>query len=193
MDDGPTDQIQLDELDLRIIDQLHDDGRKPSTEIARALGVPRTTVARRIERLVGQKIITVGVFANGPRIGLPTHVMIQINVAPSKHDAITAAIVALDEVRWVGIASGAFDLLVEGMFRSTDHLRHFLLEKVAKIDGITRLQTVHILEVTKLTFEWERMLRAGEQIAPVDNGHGPWPHGRADDQQRQAGEGPTPA
>ena len=61
----------LDELDLRIIGQLQDDGRKPSTEIARALRVPRTTVARRIERLVNDGIITIGVFANGSKIGLP--------------------------------------------------------------------------------------------------------------------------
>ena len=54
----------LDELDLRIIGQLQDDGRKPSTEIARALRVPRTTVARRIERLVNDGIITVRVSVN---------------------------------------------------------------------------------------------------------------------------------
>jgi DNA-binding Lrp family transcriptional regulator len=59
---------ELDELDLRIVAQLHGDGRKPSTEIASALGMPRTTVARRLDRLVREKVITIGVFANGPKI-----------------------------------------------------------------------------------------------------------------------------
>src|SRR5262245_1180251 len=69
----PTSTVasELDDLDLRIISQLQDDGRKPSTEIARALSVPRTTIARRIERLVRDEIITIGVFAHGPKIGLP--------------------------------------------------------------------------------------------------------------------------
>jgi Lrp/AsnC family transcriptional regulator, regulator for asnA, asnC and gidA len=170
MGDHAANEIGLDELDLRIIAQLQDDGRKPSTEVARALGVPRTTVARRIERLVNQRIITVGVFANGPRIGLPIHVMIQIRVVPCKQEAVTAAIIALDEVRWVGVASGAYDLLIEGMLRSHAHLRHFLLEKLAKIEGITSMQTAHILSVAKITFEWERMLAANgvPDAAPGD-------------------------
>ena len=69
MTDRSASTPELDELDLRIIGQLQDDGRKPTTEIARALRVPRTTVARRIERLVRDKIATIGVFANGPRSG----------------------------------------------------------------------------------------------------------------------------
>jgi len=157
-------EFELDDLDLRIIAQLQDDGRKPSTEIARVLGVPRTTVARRIERLVGEKVITVGVFANGPKIGLPIHVMIQIDTEPNKYEAVLAAITALVEVRWVGIAAGPFDMLIEGMFRSEEHLRYVLLQKLAKIDGISGMQTAHILDVAKITFDWERMRHADEEI-----------------------------
>jgi Lrp/AsnC family transcriptional regulator for asnA, asnC and gidA len=128
--------FELDALDRRIIAELQDDGRKPSTEIARRLGVPRPTVARRIERLVSQQIITIGAFANGRRIGLPIHVMIQITVEPQQHAEVVAAIVALDEVRWVGVATGPYDLLIEGMMRSNEHLQQFLLKKLAVIEGI---------------------------------------------------------
>ncbi len=153
---------ELDELDLRIVAQLHGDGRKPSTEIASALGMPRTTVARRLDRLVREKVITIGVFANGPKIGLPIHALIQLDVAPNKYERVVAAIIPLDEVRWVGIASGPFDLLVEAMFRSNEDLRHFLLERLARIDGITAMRTAQILEVAKITFDWETMLHAGQ-------------------------------
>src|SRR5689334_13115122 len=128
---------ELDALDLRIIGQLQDDGRKPTTEIARALHVPRTTVARRIERLVRDGIITIGVFANGSRIGLPVHVMILLEVSPSRYQAVVDTIVSLVEIRWVGILSGPFDLLVEAMLPSDEALRHLLLGKLAKLDGVT--------------------------------------------------------
>jgi len=159
-------EIEIDELDRRIITELQDNGRKPSTEIARRLGVPRPTVARRIDRLVSQKVITVGAFANGQRIGLPIHVMILINVAPQQHEGVVEAVVALDEVRWVGVATGPFDLLIEGMLRSNDHLQQFLLKKLGVIEGITRMQTAHILEVAKIAFDWERMRHASEDAAP---------------------------
>ena len=135
----------LDELDLRIIGQLQDDGRKPSTEIARALRVPRTTVARRIERLVNDGIITIGVFANGSKIGLPVHAMILLQVSPTDYDAVVAAI-------------GAFDLMVEAMLPSNEDLRHLLLDKLAKIEGINHMQTAHVLEVAKIAFDWNQML-----------------------------------
>ena len=153
----------LDELDRRIIAELQDDGRKPSTEIARRLGVPRPTIARRIDRLVSQQIITIGAFANGRRIGLPIHVMIQITVEPQKHVQVVAALVALDEVRWVGVATGPYDLLIEGMMRSNEHLQQFLLKKLAVIEGIKGMQTAHILEVAKIAFDWERMRHASEE------------------------------
>jgi Lrp/AsnC family transcriptional regulator for asnA, asnC and gidA len=149
---------ELDALDLRIIGQLQDDGRKPTAEIARALRVPRTTVARRIERLVNDGIITIGVFANGTRIGLPVHAMILLQVAPTRYDAVVAAIVSLVEIRWVGILSGPFDLLVEAMLPSNEALRHLLLDKLARIDGITQMQTAHVLEVAKIVFDWNQML-----------------------------------
>src|ERR1700704_5821293 len=103
-----TNAVELDELDLRIIGQLQDDGRKPTTEIARALRVPRSTVARRIERLVRDRIATIGVFANGPRIGLPVHAMIMLEVTPNRYAAVVAEVCGLDAVRWVGLMSGPF-------------------------------------------------------------------------------------
>lgn len=158
-----VDRIAIDDLDLRIIAELQDDGRKPTVEVARALGVPRTTVARRIERLIDEHIITVGVFANGPRIGLPIQVIIEVLVDPTRTDQVIDAVTALDEVRWVGVASGPVDLLVEAMLTSPVHLRHFILKKLGRIDGITQLRTAHILKVAKIAFDWSRMLRAGEE------------------------------
>jgi Lrp/AsnC family transcriptional regulator, regulator for asnA, asnC and gidA len=158
---GKDDEFTIDDLDLRIIAQLHDDGRKPATEIARILDVPRTTVARRIERLVTEQVITVGVYANGERIGLPIHVMAMLVVEPNKYESVVSAISTFDELRWVGIATGPCDLLIEGLFRSEKHLRVFLLKRLAAIDGIVRMQTMRILEVSKITFDWEAMRRAG--------------------------------
>jgi Lrp/AsnC family transcriptional regulator, regulator for asnA, asnC and gidA len=152
---GPSD---LDELDFRIIGQLQDDGRKPTTEIARALCIPRTTVARRIERLVNERIITIGVFARGPSIGLPVHAMIMLEVAPNHYDAVVDAIVRLDAVRWVGMLAGEFDVLIEAMLPSHEALRHLLHERLARIEGITHMQTAQVLKVAKIAFDWNRML-----------------------------------
>ena len=143
---------------------MQDNGRKPTSEVALALGMPRTTVARRIDRLVRDRVMRIGVLASGAKIGLPVHTMTEICADPAKLEAVGEAIAALDEVRWIGLVSGHFDLLIEGMFRSEEHLRDFLIAKLGRIDGITRLRTVHVLEVPKLAFNWEQMRHASEEV-----------------------------
>lgn len=153
----------LDEADLRIISALQDDGRKPTSEIALALGMPRTTVARRIERLVRERVIKIGVFANSAQIGLPVHTLTEICVEPARIEAVAGAVAAFDEVRWVGMVTGHCDLITEGMFLSEAHLRDFIT-RLAKVCGITHLRTVHVFKVSKLAFNWEQMLHAGEGV-----------------------------
>jgi len=143
---------------------LQDDGRKPTSEIALALGMPRTTIARRIERLVCEHVIRIGVLANSAKIGLPVHTMTEICAEPAKLEAVSEAVAALDEVRWIGLVTGHCDLLIEGMFRSEAHLRDFLIAKLGRIQGITRMRTVHVLKVPKLAFNWEQMRHASEEV-----------------------------
>ena len=164
-----SDEYELDDLDLKIIAQLQDDGRKASSEIARALNVPRTTVARRIDRMVRDHVITIAAFAHGDRIGLPVQVMIEIWTDQQRHDEVVEALKKLDEVRWMGVASGTFDILAEAMVRSHRHLRHLLLGKIGKIEGISQIRTAHILEVPKFAFDWERMLLAGEEAEQIES------------------------
>ncbi len=84
----------------------------------------------------------------------------QCEVTPHRYDAVVAQLVSLDAVRWVGIMSGPFDVLIEAMLPSSEDLRHLLLERLAEIDGITRMQTAQVLKVAKIGFDWPRMLNA---------------------------------
>ncbi len=158
-----TDGFSLDELDLRIITALQDDGRKPTSEIALSLDVPRTTVARRIDRLARERVIRIGVFVVSAKIGPHVHTLTEICVEPAKLEAVAEAIAAFDEVRWVGMVTGHCDLITEGMFPSEEHLRDFIT-RLAKVCGITQLRTVHVFKVSKLAFNWEQMLHASEGV-----------------------------
>ena len=54
-------KTKLDELDLKIVDLLSDDARRPVKNIAEKIGVTRLTVARRLEKLVKSGLIAVNV------------------------------------------------------------------------------------------------------------------------------------
>jgi hypothetical protein len=52
------------------------------------------------------------------------------------------------------------------MLPSNEALRRLLLEKLAKIEGITHMQTAQVLQVAKIAFDWNRMLRANLATEP---------------------------
>ena len=83
-----------------------------------------------------------------------------LEVTPSKCNAVVSEVVALAAVRWVGIVSGPCDVLIEAMLPSSEDLGRRLLERLAAIEGITRMQTAQVLEVAKIAFDWPRMLQS---------------------------------
>ena len=70
----------------------HDEGHEPVGHIAVGSNVPRTAIARRLEWLRDDQVLTVGAVTNVPQIGLLVHVMIENWVVPTLHDAIIADI-----------------------------------------------------------------------------------------------------
>ena len=49
----------VDETDLRLIQELEADARQSNTRIAAKLGIPPTTVFRRLQRLLAENIIRI--------------------------------------------------------------------------------------------------------------------------------------
>jgi DNA-binding Lrp family transcriptional regulator len=150
----------LDELDDQIISLLQHDGRCSTAEIARQLGIPRSTARRRVESLVSDGVITIRAFADSQTIGLPIHVWIELRVTPEEVAQVTRALIELKELRWVGIMSGASNILAEGFFTSNQHLHAFSMERLARIPGIQQVEMHHVLSLEKFAFDWTTMRHA---------------------------------
>lgn len=60
----------------------------------------------------------------------------------------------LDEVRYVALSTGAYDLILACLFRSDEELLDFLTIKLAAIHGIKKVATSHVLRVFKRTYDW---------------------------------------
>jgi DNA-binding Lrp family transcriptional regulator len=156
----------VDDLDLRIIAELEVDGRRPVVEIARVLGVPNSTVQRRLEALIRNRVIMIAPFADSAKLGLPIHVHLNLNVDLAFYQEVLEAVVALAEVRWVAVTTGPADVVAEGFFASPEHLHQFIKTKLAPIRGITKVETAIILNVAKFTFHWAAIRHEADQVVP---------------------------
>ena len=150
----PPDDI-LDEIDRRVIKILQVDGRRPNTEIARELKVSETTIRKRVAQLVSRGLINIVAVPTPRAAGMNLSAIIGISVTLPKLKEISEELKSLREVRYVGLSTGRYDIIVEAFFFDQQHFLDFISSRLSRMDGITSLETSMILDIVKFSYEWE--------------------------------------
>jgi DNA-binding Lrp family transcriptional regulator len=135
----------LSEADQALITLLRENARASTAELARRLGVSRTTVQSRLERLEARGVIV----GYGVRLSsdyeqglVKAHVL--LTVAPKAADAVVRSLRMLTEVRTVHSVSGTFDMIVVVEAPSIRDL-DALLDRIGALDGVERTLSSIIL------------------------------------------------
>jgi len=144
----------LDSIDRSIARMLHQDGRRSNVEIARQLGLSEGAIRRRIDRLLTSGQLQVRGYVEPEIAGLNTRVMILFTVELARLGEVSKLLSAMPEVLSVKWLTGEYDLSVEAAFESDTHLMAFLNDRISRIAGVTRTQTMHVVSVRKEIHQW---------------------------------------
>jgi Lrp/AsnC family transcriptional regulator for asnA, asnC and gidA len=144
----------LDDLDKSIIQCLQADGRRPYAQIGRQLKVPEATVRQRAERLISRGIVQVVGVTDPLAMGFQQPALIGLKVEPGKLDEIADRIAQLDEVTYLVVTAGRFDLVCEVVCEDNEHLLRVLTESLASIKGIRSTETLVELRFVKESYQW---------------------------------------
>jgi Lrp/AsnC family transcriptional regulator for asnA, asnC and gidA len=139
----------LDATDLSIIESLRKDGRLAFAQIAEQLGVSPGMIRQRYTRLVEQGFLKIVAVTNPLRMGYKTMAMIGIRVEGSKLLNVAEKISKLDEVIYLVISSGRFDIFAEVVCRDHEDLLRFITEKLSTIDGVRESESFMHLKIVK--------------------------------------------
>ena len=142
----------MDELDAKIIATLRQDGRASNAGIARAAGVSEGTVRRRLRRLIEEERIFVAAIPNPDMMGNPFEALIGVRVDPDKADMAADTMASMDELAWVTVSTGPFDIYGWVTLTSPSALNDFLRTRVATIPGVRRTETFVHLDVKKRSY-----------------------------------------
>ncbi len=142
----------MDQIDLDIISILQSDGRKPFTEIAKALDISEGTVRNRVTRLVQKRVLQIVGMVDPYSLGFDAPAVINVSVQPPLLESVANKISKFPKVSYLIMVSGEFDLLVEVMCKDRDHLASFLNEKLLRVPGITNTQTSIVLHTYKMSY-----------------------------------------
>ncbi|MGZ9220582.1 MAG: Lrp/AsnC family transcriptional regulator [Anaerolineales bacterium] len=147
-----TDRTQFDHpdaTDLKIIEALRKDGRVAFAQIAEQLDVSPGMIRQRYNRLVEQGYLKVVAVTNPLRMGFTTMAMIGIRVDGSKLLTVAEKVSRLDEVIYMIISSGRFDIFAEVVCRNHEDLLRFITEKLSVIDGVRESESFMHLKIIK--------------------------------------------
>ncbi|CAI8009524.1 Uncharacterized HTH-type transcriptional regulator PF1231 [Geodia barretti] len=142
----------MDELDAKIIATLRQNGRASNAGIARSAGVSEGTVRRRLRRLIDEEHIFVAAIPNPAMMGNPFEALIGVQVDPDKADLVAAAMAVMDELSWVTVSTGPYDIYGWVTIASPSALNDFLRTRIAVIPGVRRTETYVHLDVKKRSY-----------------------------------------
>jgi Lrp/AsnC family transcriptional regulator, regulator for asnA, asnC and gidA len=144
----------LDDLDKAIIGCLQREGRRPYAQIGRELKVPEATVRQRAERLISRGVVQVVGVTDPLAMGFQQPALIGLKVDAARIEQIAEEIAALDEVTYLVVTAGRFDLVCEVVCEDNEHLLKVLTGSLAAIDGIRSTETLVELRFVKESYQW---------------------------------------
>ncbi len=140
---------RLDETDLHIINAMRTDGRVAFAQIAEQLNVSPGMIRQRYNRLVELGYLKVVAVTNPLMMGKRTMAMIGVRTDGRKMLEVANKLIQFDEVVYIVVVSGRYDIMVEVFCRNHEDLLQFLTEKLAKVDGVRETESFMHLKIVK--------------------------------------------
>ena len=145
--------ISLDDIDKAIIRQLQLDGRMPYARLGPAVGLSQAAVRQRVQRLIEHGVMQVVAVTDPLTLGFGLQAMVGIEVEGDLR-AVAAKLALVDEVSYVVVTAGRFDLLVEVVCRDNEQLLGIVNDVVRAIPGVKATETFTYLHLEKQTYSW---------------------------------------
>jgi len=146
--------VNLDRIDKRILTRLQEDGRYRYQDIADELGVTERTVRRRVETLIESGVLQIVGVTDPFKVGMNSIALVGAKVKRQHIDEIVDQLSRCKQVRYVGLSTGSYDLIIEVVMESNQELGDFLIDELTRVNGIIHTDTSLILRICKESYAW---------------------------------------
>lgn len=143
----------IDDVSKAIIEQLQQDGRRSYAAIGQAVGLSEAAVRQRVQRLVAAGIVQIVAVTDPVQIGFARQAMIGLRTEGNL-DPIVETLCEMDEVDYVVVTAGSFDILAEVVCSDDDDLLHLLNERIRSIEGVRSTESFVYLKLAKQIYTW---------------------------------------
>jgi DNA-binding Lrp family transcriptional regulator len=174
-----SESVSLTELDRRLVAALQLNGRASWTQVARALGAPESTVARRGQQLIDSGLVGVTGVLDHLRCGLGISLMVRMRCRPGTATAVAAALTELPEARFVTVVTGSADVAAEIVVRDHHDVTRVLVDGLPSAGDITDTESMMVVRKFSAVEEWDTGLLPPDAVARLRpprarTGHREW-------------------
>lgn len=143
-----TNNYKVDKTDLKILEILIQDAKKPFTEVARKAFVSQGTVHVRMNKMLAAGIVEKTTLkVNYGKLGFDITAFIGIYLEKSSlYEKALQKLKQIPEITSIHFTTGNYSMFVRIHCKDTNHLKEVLHGKIQQIEGIERTETMISLE-----------------------------------------------
>jgi Lrp/AsnC family transcriptional regulator for asnA, asnC and gidA len=148
-----TGTTPLDDTAKAIIAELQEDGRRSYAAIGKAVGLSEAAVRARVARLTASGVMDVVAVTDPLQLGFARQAMVGVRVSDDP-EPVADLLAEMPEVSYVVVTAGSFDLLVEVVCRSDDHLLEVVNRQIRSVPSVVATESFVYLKLAKQTYSW---------------------------------------
>src|SRR5262245_34928071 len=148
-----TAPVVLDEAAKAIIEQLQQDGRRPYTRIAEAVGLSEAAIRQRVQQLVEAGVMQIVAVTDPLTLGFRRMAMVGLKVDGNLR-GVAHELASVPAIDYVVVTAGSFDLLCEVVCEDDDALLALVNDKIRSVPGVRETETFIYLQLAKQTYTW---------------------------------------
>lgn len=163
--------MKINKTDYDLIKALQEDGSLSYADLADKVGITAKTVAKRLERLLSAKVISIRAQPNPYKLGLSATALLGIKADPSKIEQVCQKLAENFYVNLVQTVFGRLDILAIVYFPNWEMLHEFINNELYPVDGVTQVELYFIKDVLKRYerfFGKESFINGQSKIKAVD-------------------------
>ncbi|MCW2550210.1 MAG: Lrp/AsnC family transcriptional regulator [Mycobacterium sp.] len=142
-----------DDIDKALITALQRNGRDSYASLAKVVGLSEAAVRQRVQRLLDDGVVQIVGVTDPMVMGFQRWAMIGV-VVEGDVRTVSDQLVAIDEIDYVVLTAGSFDLLVEVVCEDDDSLLALLNDRIRCIPSVRSTETFMYLKLAKQTYAW---------------------------------------
>ncbi|MGB9758914.1 MAG: Lrp/AsnC family transcriptional regulator [Thermoproteota archaeon] len=140
----------MDEVDVKIVELLRQDGKKTLRELKEALGISEPAIQKRINKLVKEGVIKrYTIEIDEKKVGYGVSSFLGIDIEPEALVDVQAKVKEFSEIKELYLTTGDHSLMAYVECKDQNEFSELISKKLTPINGVRKIYPSIILERVK--------------------------------------------